>query len=67
MSDNSNIKNFLLNVKSNYILKQIFANLTQKIILEVIRYNKNLKTKLNKDINDYKKYLQIELEIIPSK
>ena len=40
MDDNKNINNYLSNIKSNYILKQIFSILTQKKILEIIRYNK---------------------------
>ena len=54
----------LLNIKSNYILKQIFNNLQKKILLNFIRYNKILQKRLNKDINDYKiEYSKIELEI----
>ena len=64
INSSSNIS--LLNIKSNYILKQIFNNLQKKILLNLIRYNKTLQKRLNKDINDYKiEYSKIELEIYP--
>ena len=60
-------KNFILMIRSKYILQQIVNFLSHKILLEVIRYNKNIKKKLNKEINDYKnEYLKIEIELIPS-
>ena len=52
-------------VRSKYILKQIFDKLSTNKSLEIIRYNKNIQKRINKDINDYKKYLQIIIEIIP--
>ena len=63
---NNNNKNFLKRIRSKYILEQILNNLQTNILLNIIRYNKNIRNKLNKDINDYKKeYSKIELEIIP--
>ena len=54
-------------IRSKYILQQIMNLLSHKILLEIIRYNKNIKKKLNKDINDYKnEYLKIEIELIPT-
>ena len=52
-------------VKSNYILKLIFNNLHTNKLLEIIRYNKKIQNRLNKDIDYYKRYLQIEIEITP--
>ena len=52
-------------VRTTYILNLIFNNLLMKKLLEIIRYNKKLQTRLNKDINYFKKYLQIKIEIIP--
>ena len=52
------------NLKSKYILQKIFLNLQKRNTLEIIRYNKKIKHKLNITINDYKK---IEIEIIPVK
>ena len=62
----SNGCNSLKKVKSKYILKQIFDNIQENILLEIIRYNKNLKNKLSKRLEDYKKlFSKIEIEIIP--
>ena len=53
-------------IKCKYILQEIFANLNQTKILELIRYNKKIKPKLNKIKFDYfKEYSQIEIEIFP--
>ena len=53
-------------VRSKYILAQIFDNLQHNKKLEIVRYNKNIKNKLNIKINDYKNaYSIIEVEIIP--
>ena len=69
MAEGKNIKSFkgnsLNKVKSNYILKVIFNNLHTNKLLEIIRYNKYIQKRMNKDINYYKKYLQIGIEIIP--
>ena len=47
-------------------MKQIFENLKQNILLNIIRYNKKIKVKLKKNKNDYKKeYSKIVIEIIP--
>ena len=65
MEDNKNI--FLYNgIKSIYILKKIFGILQKRRTLKIIRYNKNIKSKLNINLNDYIEYQQIEIEIIPS-
>ena len=64
---NKNIidKKFLMKVKSKYILKRIFAHIQYTKFLNIIRYNKNLQSKLNIELNDYKEYLKTEIEIIP--
>ena len=65
----SNLENKLKNIKSNYILQKIFYNLAMKKSLEIVKYNKNLKERLKKNINDYKEYSEsyssIEIELIP--
>ena len=69
MSEMDNIinkNNSLLNIKCNYILIQIFNNLKESKLLNIIKYNNFFKSKLNRDINDYKNYLNIEIEIIPN-
>ena len=53
------------NVKSKFILKQIIGLLPEKKFMKIIQYNKNIQNKLDLNINDYKKFYQIELEIIP--
>ena len=65
------LKGVLKDVKSNYILKKIFYNLTKGKFLNIIKYNKELKKRLNININDFKEYSEIfstiEIEIIPIK
>ena len=65
MSSNVCKENTLKNINSNYILYNIFSYLNEKKSLEIIKYNNYFQKRLNKDINDYKRYTQIELEIIP--
>ena len=58
--------NFFKNIKSNYILKQIFENISQKTLMKLINHNKNIQNQLEIGINDFIKYYeQIEIEIIP--
>ena len=65
MSDkNDLIINLLHNIKSKYILQQIFKNLEYEKKLKIIKYNKKLQEKLNVNVNDYEKYLQIEIEVL---
>ena len=54
-------------INSKYILQQIFEHLNQKIYLKIIKYNKNIQNKLDIEHNDYKKYSEIEIEIILAK
>ena len=65
MEENS--KNFLSKIKSSYILRKILSNIDEYKLLQIIRINKDILTKLNKDINDFKKLSYIKLEIIPAK
>ena len=64
---NSNINsNFLLNnVKCKYIIEKIFENVEMNKFLNIIRYNKILQKRLDKNINDYKNQIKIEIEIFP--
>ena len=58
--------NFLILIKSKYILKQIFDNLKENKLLEIVRYNKNIQNILYKGLQDFiNEYSKIEIEIIP--
>ena len=63
--DYPNKMNVLLNIKSHYILNIIFNNLVEGRLLNIIRYNKKLQNKSDKDINIYREYSKIEIDIIP--
>ena len=58
-------KNKFINLKSDYILKKLFNNIQKRISLKIIKCNINIQKRLNIDINNYKDYSEIELEIIP--
>ncbi len=59
-------RNLLKMIRSKYIFKQITDNLHKIRLLEIVRYNKNLKGKCNFNINDYiNEYSKIEIELIP--
>ena len=55
------------NIKSRYILSKIYDNLTTKKKFQIVKYNKRIQNRLNLDVNDYKEYCEIEIEIIPIK
>ena len=44
------------NIKSNLVLKIVFRHLKQRIKLLILKYNKNLKNKLNIQLKDYQEY-----------
>ena len=62
-------KDIIKNIKSSYILKNLFKNMFKKKVLEIIKYNKNIKDRINISIKDYKEYSEIyssiEIEIKP--
>jgi len=67
-SNKQESNNILKNIKSKFILQIIFNNLLKKKSLYIIKYNNNLKNRLNISIKDYKeysakKYSSIEIEI----
>ena len=51
-------------IKSKYILQQILNNLYEGKKLQLVKYNKKLKEKLNIKESDFRKFTQIEIEII---
>ena len=63
-------KNIFKSLKKDYFLKLLFNNLLKKKSLDMIKYNKNIKNRLNISIKDYKEYLEIyssiEIEIKPA-
>ena len=61
--NNSKVKNILENVKSKYILKQIFQNLHETALLKIIQYNKILQDKFGITIDNYIKHSKIEIEL----
>ena len=64
-------KNIFKNLKSDYLLQLLFNYLLKKKSLDIIKYNKNIKNRININIKDYKKYSEIyssiEIEIKPVK
>ena len=56
-------RNIANKIRSFYVLRDIFKNISIKKKLQITKYNNNIKDKLDIDINDYKKYSQIEIEI----
>ena len=62
-------KDIFKNLKSDYFLQIIFNNLMKKKSLEITKYNKNIKNRININIKDYKEYSEIlspiEIEIKP--
>ena len=59
----------LNNIKNDYFLQKVFNNLHKKNSLEMAKYNKKIKERLNLNISDYKEYCEtyssIEIEITP--
>ena len=64
-------KDIFKNLKSNYIFKKLFHILLKKKSLDIIKYNNNIKERMNISIKDYKEYPEIyspiEIEIKPVK
>ena len=53
------------NLKSDYFLQKVFSNLERKKSINIVKYNNNIKERLNININDYKECSSIEIEIKP--
>ena len=54
-------------IKSKYILQEIFSHLERKQFLEMIKFNKQLKDRLDITLKDYKEYPEIMIELISAK
>ena len=54
------------NIKADYFLEKVFNNLKNGKTLNIVKYNKNIKRRININTNDYKEYSEIiEIEIKP--
>ena len=57
------------NIKADYFLEKVFNNLKKGKTLNIVKYNENIKRRININTNDYKeyseKYSSIEIEIKP--
>ena len=62
-------KDIFKNLKNDYFLQKLFHNLLKKKSLDIIKYNKKIKERINISIKDYKEYSEmyssIEIEIKP--
>ena len=67
-NEDTSEKKIFKNVKSKYIVGEIFSNLEKRKMLEIIKYSKNVQDILEIGIDDYiKEYLKVIIEVIPSK
>ena len=62
-NNNSNTQSSLSLIKSSFILKKIFNNLSQRNHLAIVKNNKYFQSRLNITINDFKKFCIIEVEL----
>ena len=66
-------KDIFKNLKSDYIFKKLFHYLLKRKSLDIIKYNKKLKERINISIKDYKEYseiyspIEIEIKLINNK
>ena len=64
-------KDIFKNLKSDFFIQKVFYNLLKKKSLDIIKYNNNIKKRINISIKDYKEYSEIyssiEIEIKPVK
>ena len=52
-------KDILKKLKNDFFLQKLFHNLLKKKSLNIIKYNKNIKKRINISIKDYKEYSEI--------
>ena len=52
-------KDIFKNLKNDYFLRNVFNNLLKKKLLDIIKYNKYIKDRINISIKDYKEYSEI--------
>ena len=56
VSNKMKSKDIFKNLKSDYFLIKLFDILLKKRSFEIIKYNKNIKNRINISIKDYKEY-----------
>ena len=70
-NEKTEAKGVFKKIKSDYFLRKLFYNLLKKKSLDIIKYNKKIKERINISIKDYKEYSEIyssiEIEIKPVK
>jgi hypothetical protein len=70
-NEKTEAKDIFKKLRSKYILQKVFYNLLKKKSLDIIKYNNNIKERMNISIKDYKEYSEIyssiEIEIKPVK
>ena len=66
-NDKKESKDIFKNLKSDYFLRKLFNILMKNKSLDIIKYNKNIKNRININIKDYEEcleiYSSIEIEI----
>ena len=62
-SNKSKLRGKIENVKSKYILQKIFNYIIKDKTIKIVKYNKNIKNKININIDDYEKYWREKIEI----
>ena len=69
-SNKMELKDIFKNLKSDFFLQKLFYNLLKKKSLDIVKYNNNIKERINISIKDYKEYSEIyssiEIEIKPA-
>ena len=61
------------NIKADYFLEKVFNNVEKKKLLNIVKYNKNIKKRINININDFKEYseryssIEIEIKLVNNK
>ena len=69
-SNKKESKDIFKNLKNDYFLQKLFHILLKKKSLDIIKYNKKIKERINISIKDYKEYSEIyssiEIELKPA-
>ena len=52
-------KDIFKNLKNDFFIQKVFYNLLRKKSLDIIKYNNNIKERINISIKDYKEYSEI--------